>query len=118
MTNYKLQRGPCSHNYTFKGTNITIKEPKSMWDCVIQAEWLMLDDLRTGGEAAALRWSDFMLTHVYDWFMRCIANDASTGVNLMWIEKHGGDEPPTQEQFIDAVRQRPDKSALDKIRGW
>ena len=118
MTNYKLQRGPCSKNYTFKGSDITINEPESMWDLTIQCAWASWRDLGDGGIAAAERWSDFMLGHIYDWFMRCIANDASTGVNLMWIEKHGGDEPPTQEQFIDAVRQRPDKSALDKIKGW
>lgn len=111
MTTYNLQRGPC-HDPD------NIFHIHSMYDLAVELGNRMWTDREAGDLGELDKWSDFAIGTQYDRWMRCVANDASTGVNLNWIEQHGGDKPPSQSDFINAVCQRPDIHALDKLKGW
>ena len=110
-TNWKLQRGPC-HDRDH------IAQYKSMYDLAVGMSWRVWN-----ARGAQQYWwgSDMYLGGIYDSWMRCVANndDGKDGlVGVKWVEEHGGDEPPSQQDFINAVHQHPDKSALDKLKGW
>ena len=107
----ELEAGPC-HD---KDNTFHIH---SMYELAVEISKRRFHDLQFNGAAALWKWSDFALGRYYINWMRCVANNPATGVNLKWIEDHGGDEYPSQDAFVKAVRQEPDISAMNVLKGW
>lgn len=88
---------------------------ENRYDLAVALEWRMLKDNRRG-IAALDDWSDQHIIDLYQEWTDC--HPDKLAINERDIINHGGDLPPSPQVFIDAVRQHPDKSALDKLKGW
>ena len=75
---------------------------------------------------AAWRWKvqsqniavgDHQLGLMYEWWMRCVANNDIT-ITAQWVRDHGGAKPPTADDFILAVRNGPGSAQMNKLKGW
>ena len=109
MSSWKLERGPC-HDREH------LAQYKSMIDLADGLTWRFL---QARGAQQAWYGSDMYIGGCYDDWMRCVANNPEVSdIGVKWVEQHGGAEPPTQQEFIDAVHQHPDYSARDKLKGW
>ena len=57
------------------------------------------------------------LAIMYEWWMRCVANNDLT-ITSQWVRNNGGSNPPTADDFINAVLNGEGSSQMNKLKGW
>ena len=82
---------------------------KTRYDLAVGLSWRIWNDNHG-------QWPDQRVIDLFQEWNDCSPDKLER--NERDIINHGGDLPPSPTVFLNAVFQRPDKSALDKLKGW